>query len=731
MPFAVCPRRWRGGDDARQQESTFHEVAREADVETQGLNPTTVEHYGTLSQKLRKGGTGELPPLLGWFDVAPGTLLRALMLVYVLLFSVNIVADAAYFATVDARFPPGLGYLYPSEWERQQSVVYTRHVLAVGMLQRSVVFGAVILCVYFQAFARVDAGMRGGAAFMAAQWEQGPCERCFGSTVGGFLARCYAQLCGCVSCCCAPCRWIAAGLEKCCCCGCSMVKWCFADHSAGELLHGSVYLGLFAACFFLVSAPFTYWRAMIDLNFGFANALTVTPAAIRASLGAQLVHTLLWGIPGRFVYLAVLRFRFGWLFMWCGMIAAMVITHYNFSAIVPTMMGMNNAFPTDNFVVGRGFPLVGTSDKANPWVSLNRIFFNVSSSPVAVLATHDLSQGQLVLAVAPNGTWAIAGRPTGPHAPALPVYARSLSMAPENVSAKELLDDLGQQHWSAGDAPERMGARSGRSLRDKVMGFAKERNISIAEIYMVDGSHKDARANAFVGGIDGSIIGLYDTLFLGQHENDGAEEAVPATLTLLGDGGAGMLVLNELVQEVDAPEEEGESVWSSTPTQAMTDDEIIAILAHELAHPDLGHLHQGMVMQAASSLLTYASLGWAAHSPLFAAALSLGEAMVHVGACAYGHIVGPPLDGVVKFFSDWLIRRNEYEADAYVARMSDKYGAALQTALAKLSVNSNQDPDMPVWYEALHADHPTTANRWANIEAVRRERSRERGRGAP
>jgi len=640
------------------------------------------------------------------------------------LFSVNIVADAAYFVTVDARFPTGLGYLYPSEWERQQSVDYTRRVLAVGMLQRSVVFGAVLLCVYFQAFARVDACMRWLAAFMAAQWEQGPCQRCCGSSVGGLLSRCHAGVCGCLSCCCAPCRWVAAS------CCCSPVRSLFADHSVGELLHGSVYLGLFAACFFAVSAPFTYWRAIIDLNFGFANALTVTPAAIRAGLAAQIVQLLVWGVPGRFVYLAVLRFRFGWLLMWCGMIGAMIITHYNFSAIVPKIMGMNNAFPTDNFVVGRGFPLVGTSDKAHPWVSLNRIFFNVSSSPASIMATHDLSQGQLVLAVAPNGTWAIAGRPAGFQTSALPVYARSLSRAPENTSAKEVLDDLGQQHWSAGDAPERVGARSGKSLRDKVMGFAKERNISIHEIYMVDGSHQDARANAFVGGIDGSIIGLYDTLFLGQHENDGAEDAVPATLTLLGDGGAGMLVLNELVQEVDAPEEDGRGAWSSIPTQAMTDDEIIAILAHELAHPDLGHLHQGMVTQAASSLLTYASLGWAAHSLLFAAALSLGEPMVHVGACAYGHIVGPPLDGVVKLFTDWLTRRNEYEADAYVARMSDKYGAALQTALAKLSVNSNQDPDMPVWYEALHLDHPTAANRWANIEAARQERGRGPGRGA-
>ncbi|CAK0864083.1 unnamed protein product [Prorocentrum cordatum] len=657
MPFAACSRRRRGGEDAiPQEESAVHEVAREADVETQGLNPTAVdEHYGALPQKLRKAGSGELPLLLGRLDVAPGALLRALLLVYVLLFFVNIVADAAYFATVDARFPPGLGYLYPSEWERQQSVVYTRHVLAVGMLQRSAVFGAVLLCVYFKAFARVDAGMRWLTEFVAAQWEQGPCQRFCGGSIGGTLSWCYEKLCGFLYCSCAPCRWIAAGLERCCCC--SPVKSCLAGHSACELLHGSVYLGLFAACFFLIGAPFTYWRAMIDLNFGFANALTVTPAAIRASLVGQFVHLLLWGIPGRVVYLAVLRFRFGWLLMWGGMIAAMIITHYNFSAIVPKIMGMNNAFPTDNFVVGRGFPLVGTSNKAHPWVSLNRIFFNVSRSPVAILATHDLSQGQLVLAADSNGSWVIAGRPAGPLASAVPVYARSQARAPQNASAEELLSDLGRQRWSAGEAaPERVGARSGRSLRDKVMGFARERNISIHEIYMVDGSHKDARANAFVGGIDGSIIGLYDTLFLGQHENDGAEDAVPATLTLLGDGGAGMLMLNELVQEVDAPEEEGESVWSSTPTQAMTDDEIIAILAHELAHPDLGHLHQGMVMQAASSLVTYASLGWAAHSPLFAAALSLGEPMVHVGACAYGHIVGPPVDGVVKFVSDWLIR---------------------------------------------------------------------------
>jgi Zn-dependent protease with chaperone function len=718
MPFW---QRWRS---KKQKDATAEDASRAAsrDLETQSLAAATTPYggYGSAPQKVPEAPVKEVPLLLGRLSVTPDQLLRVALQVYVGIFLLNIVADATYFATVDARFPPGLGYLYPSEWERLQSVSYTRHVLGVGMLQRTAVFIAVTLCVYFQVFAKVDQGMRWSVAAAVEQWEQGPCERCCGSVVGGFLATCYAAIGNLLYCLFTPLRYCLAGLSNCCCC--ASMKWCFANHSVGELLLGSVYVALFAALFFLVGAPFTYWRLMIDLDYGFANALTITLASFRRGMLAQFVQLLFWGIPGRFVYLAVLRFRFGWLFMWAGTMIVMLITHYNFAAIVPSVMGMNNAFPYDNFVVGRGFPLMATSNKASPWVSMNRIFFNATKdSHAAILATHDLSQGPLMLALTTNGTWAIASRPLNPYQ--MPtVYSRTVSPNHDiSASTDKLLDTLGDQQWS-GDSTARMGARSGKSLRDKVMGFAKERNIKIEEIYMVDGSHKDARANAFVGGVNGSIIGLYDTLFLGERENDGSSDTTPSALSLLSSGDAsGLLAFSEFVQEVDASEEDGEATWSSTPTQAMTDDEIIAILAHELAHPDLGHLHQGMFVQGASSLLTYASLGWACHSPLFAGALFLAEPMVHVGAVAYGHLIGPSLDSFVKLVSDWIIRRNEYQADAYVARMSEKYGTALQTALAKLSVNSNQDPDMPMWYEALHADHPTTANRWANIEAVKQE----------
>merc|ERR1719217_1680820 len=132
-------------------------------------------------------------------------------------------------------------------------------------------------------------------------------------------------------------------------------------------------------------------------------------------------------------------------------------------------------------------------------------------------------------------------------------------------------------------------------------------------------------------------------------------------------------------------------------------------------------------MQAATTLVTFGVLGWAAHSPILAVGLGLTAPLLWVGACAYDHLVGPPLDSTLKLLTDWHTRHGEYQADAYVASLSLTYANALQNSLAKLSVNANQDPDYPFWYEALHDDHPTMAHRWEAIEEVKREKYGQSG----
>merc|ERR1719453_1108861 len=131
--------------------------------------------------------------------------------------------------------------------------------------------------------------------------------------------------------------------------------------------------------------------------------------------------------------------------------------------------------------------------------------------------------------------------------------------------------------------------------------------------------------------------------------------------------------VSEMVEGLDADEQENDHKppRNSAPTQAMNDDEIAAILAHELAHAALHHMNMGIGAQVATSFVSFATLGWMAHSPLAAAALSLTAPLIHVGSCAFDHVVGPTLEGVLKIFTDALTRHNEYEADAYAALISE------------------------------------------------------------
>merc|ERR1719159_742640 len=120
------------------------------------------------------------------------------------------------------------------------------------------------------------------------------------------------------------------------------------------------------------------------------------------------------------------------------------------------------------------------------------------------------------------------------------------------------LESLSRKTWTEvdGGGSGQLGSRSGQELRDKVKAFAKKQNVDIKEIFMVDGSHLDARANAFVGGMDGSIIGLYDTLFLGDHSKTYQSSDSHKGFFFLLNGKSAIWSLSEQVQNVDVSDED-------------------------------------------------------------------------------------------------------------------------------------------------------------------------------
>jgi Zn-dependent protease with chaperone function len=402
--------------------------------------------------------------------------------------------------------------------------------------------------------------------------------------------------------------------------------------------------------------------------------------------------------------------------MWGLLFMGLMWAQYNIKILAPGVLGMTTPFPADVFAVGREFPWASTSNDTTPWISLNRIYFRdpFSASSSIAFRTKDKSKGQLSLTRSDSGKWVITGT-LGEHGKTQ-VYAKTVAAS----------DTFTSQPWTR-DADARVGQRSGSQLLDKLFMFARQRHIGISQVYMIDGSHKDVRANAFVAGAgNSSVIGLFDTLFLGErssaHSHRSSEVNAVESLAL---GESPLQQISELVQAVDVgdAEDDREAPRHSAPTQAMEDDEIVAILAHELGHAALNHLEQGMVMHSITSFITFAALGWMAHSPFVAASLSLAAPILHIGAGVYDYLVGPPLEGITALFSTHLVRRNEYQADAFAASISEKYGTALQASLAKLCVNSNQDPDIPLFYDLLHHDHPSFALRWAHIEAVKKNPS--------
>lgn len=676
--------------------------AQEPDLERQRVVAVSppVDGYGATSPVADK----ELPLLFGRFRVPPGTVMHFLVCFFVGMFAVHLIADIIYYATIDARFPRGLGHLYPSEAERHDSVSYTRQMLAIRMLRNTVMFCVVITLIYYNIFVKADRWLREAEEWLSSKWKNDWGQTGLGKFLSDVCLRTWELLCKLADVlicqCCEPC--------------CERLRRWTADHHWRELLLGGVYLCIFAACLFLINSPFDYWILTIDLKFGFANALSISTSGWEQRVFWEFLSILVGGIPVKFFFLAILQFRFGWLFMWTMMVIGLMFVQFNMSSLAPMILDMRNVFPYDVFAVGRSFPLVSTTQEKTrslaPWISLNRIYFKNSNT---VFSTMDKSKGELRLAYdAPQNSWTIEADPYGT------VYART--------SAGGTVESLDSQPWRLNGDTGYIGHRSGKELRDKVMGFAKERDINIAEIYMVDGSHQDARANAFVGGFNNSVIGLYDTLFLGDHANDAPDytalSSVQQFLTLSG-GASAIQAFTQVIQDVNFGEARSHpELWSSAPTRAMTDDEIIAILAHELAHPALHHLESQTGTHIATLLATFAALGWAAHSPLLAGGLALATPVLHVGVCAYDMFIGPPLHKVLKFGSDFLVRHNEYEADAWVAKVSERYGTALQAALAKLAVNTNQDPDIPYWYEMLITDHPSAAHRWAHIQNVKEEK---------
>lgn len=197
-------------------------------------------------------------------------------------------------------------------------------------------------------------------------------------------------------------------------------------------------------------------------------------------------------------------------------------------------------------------------------------------------------------------------------------------------------------------------------LRNKISDYANSVGFNLDKIFVIDGSKRSTKANAYFSGF-------------------GSEKRVTLYDTLVND---------------------------------LDDEEIVAVLAHEVGHYKKKHIIFNLIASLLLTGLTLFILSIFISNPLLSNALGVEIASFHVGLIAFG-LLYSPISELTGFVMNHFLRKFEYQADDYAKKT---YKAEpLVSSLKKLSKNSLSNLTPHPAYVWVHYSHPTLLERVRNL----------------
>jgi STE24 endopeptidase len=230
-------------------------------------------------------------------------------------------------------------------------------------------------------------------------------------------------------------------------------------------------------------------------------------------------------------------------------------------------------------------------------------------------------------------------------------------------------------------------------LREAIVSLCDRVHFPLTKLYMVAGSVRSAHSNAyFYGFFNNKRIVIFDTL-IGKEAATGIEKAM---IDAARDAGA-----------------KGNRVGAS-PGAGCSVPQVVAIVAHELGHWAHNHVLQLFSLQQALTLgqfVLFAKL--LDYGPMYTE-FGFGDARPpFIGFLLAFTFVFAPLNTLVSLGINGLVRKNEYQADAYAARLG--LSDALSGALIKLHSDNGSFPVHDWLHSLLHRSHPTLLERLGRL----------------
>lgn len=199
-------------------------------------------------------------------------------------------------------------------------------------------------------------------------------------------------------------------------------------------------------------------------------------------------------------------------------------------------------------------------------------------------------------------------------------------------------------------------------LRSKIESLASSLKFPLKKLFVIDGSTRSTHSNAYMYGFyKNKRIVIYDTLI----------------------------------------------------QQCKNEEEVVAVIGHELGHWKLNHTMYSFVAMQVLTLLQFGGYTLVRNSKDLFESFGFQTQPVLVGLLIFQHTI-MPIHHLVSFALNLVSRAFEFQADGFAKKLG--YGAPLRAGLIKLQEENLSAMNTDPWYSAYHYSHPPLVERLSALD---------------
>ncbi|KFD57165.1 hypothetical protein M513_02050 [Trichuris suis] len=219
-------------------------------------------------------------------------------------------------------------------------------------------------------------------------------------------------------------------------------------------------------------------------------------------------------------------------------------------------------------------------------------------------------------------------------------------------------------------------------LKEEIEKLSARISYPLKKIFIVEGSKRSSHSNAYLYGIwNNKRIVIYDTL-LAEHKK--CEDA--------------------------STDKANESNKEKKTAFGMSNEEVLAVVGHEIGHWKLWHNTYNIIIMEVSLFAQLAAFAWLYKQPILYNAFGFyDEYPVVIGLLVILQFILAPITDILSVMLVALTRRMEFAADKFSAKLG--LAKWMKSALVKLSRDNLIFPVDDWLYSAWYHSHPSVPER--------------------